>query len=70
MNFKNRFDRWMVKKDPELLEGSDLTEALYTMCEQDLIIDSVNAISRDQALQIWQLIETLRVKRFPEDLKV
>jgi hypothetical protein len=67
MNYKKLFDDWLIE-NPELLAKSDLSNALYTMCEQDLIIDSVNAVSPDQALLMWRLVETLRVKRLPEDL--
>jgi hypothetical protein len=38
------------------------------MGEKGLMVDFVDSVSQEQALLIWELVETLRVKRLPEDL--
>ena len=48
----------------------DLNKAIYTLSELRLWPDDVDAISKDQVLMCWKVVEILKAKRFPENLKM
>lgn len=45
----------------------NLNEAIYTMNELGLWPDDVE-VSEEQVLKCWEVVETMRRKRFPVDL--
>lgn len=55
--------------DPPEMEGS-LDEALRAMGELGLWPDFVDSVSANQALVCWRIVETMRKKRLPEDLRM
>ena len=48
---------------------NDLSEALYTISENNLL-EADARLSFEDAILIWELVERLRQDRFPDDLKM
>lgn len=55
---------------PDGMNVKDLGEALYAYSELGMLIDGVDRISDEQAIQMWRLVEKLRNERFPDSLRM
>lgn len=56
---------------PDLVGGQvALGEALYTAKERQLFLDHIDSMSVEQCLQAWNLVEALRKKAYPDDLRM
>jgi len=51
-------------------ERKDLNELLYAMNELGLWPDNVDSVSMDQALDSWRAVESIRGRKFPNELKM
>lgn len=60
-----------INLSPPILNNQrDLEEALYTMDELGLWPDSVDSVSREQAVFCWALISRLLSDKLPEELRM
>ena len=48
----------------------ELDNILYTVSEKIGFPDYVDTVSTDQAIFLWQLIETLKTKKPPKELNI
>lgn len=50
------------------VDSKDLKELLYSLSENRLFVDDVDTVSLEQAILCWQIIETLKSKKLPDEL--
>jgi hypothetical protein len=56
--------------DPEFVDKKDLAEILYSFSENDLWLDYVDSVGKDQAILCWRIVEKLRTAKLPDELKM
>lgn len=48
----------------------EIAEAAHTFCELGLLVDGLDSISTEQVIQCFHIVDTLRLKSFPDDLRM
>lgn len=48
----------------------DLNNLLYTYSELGGWADCIDSVSAEQAIQCWRIVESLRTKEFPQELRM
>jgi hypothetical protein len=64
-------ERWLGRPSAEPVSvRHSLRDAVYTMSELHLWPDSVDSLSVDQVMMCWHLVEVVRKRSFPDELRM
>lgn len=67
---KELIEKFFESPQPKLINDNDLSEALYSISELGLWPDGDDSMSIEQASFVWQIVETLREKRLPNECRM